>query len=104
MIRCAARWLQSPDSTSGRGVALRLTCPVTTACEHAVTMRMFPDEVFNDYAECAVCRTDTPRLCSPCGDPVCENCRCPNGCETALIAVDNVPHYAGRSVRFVEAA
>jgi len=35
----------------------------------------------DDDAECAVCRSDTLRLCSPCGDPVCENCLCPNGCD-----------------------
>jgi hypothetical protein len=40
-----------------------------------------PDLTKDDYAECAVCRTDTLRFCSPCGDPVCANCRCPNGCE-----------------------
>ena len=33
------------------------------------------------YAECAVCRSDTRLLCSPCGDPICHNCACPNGCE-----------------------
>ena len=33
------------------------------------------------YAECAVCRSDTLLLCSPCGDPICHNCACPNGCE-----------------------
>jgi len=33
-----------------------------------------------DYAECTVCRSDTTLLCSPCGDPVCHNCSCPNGC------------------------
>ena len=35
------------------------------------------------YAECAVCRSDTRLLCSPCGDPVCHNCACPNGCEAS---------------------
>jgi len=67
-------------------------------------MKMLPDEMFSDYAECAVCRTDTPRLCSPCGDPVCENCGCPNGCETALAALDHAPQHLGRLVQFVEAA
>jgi hypothetical protein len=42
------------------------------------------DETFNEYAECTVCRTDTALLCSPCGDPVCHNCACPNGCEAEI--------------------
>ena len=39
-------------------------------------------ELLNDFAECAVCWTDTGLRCSPCGDPVCQNCACPNGCDT----------------------
>ncbi len=39
-----------------------------------------------DYAECTVCRSDTALLCSPCGDPVCHNCSCPNGCEELIHA------------------
>jgi hypothetical protein len=39
---------------------------------------------FNEHAECVVCWSDTRRRCSPCGDPVCENCGCPNGCEHEL--------------------
>jgi hypothetical protein len=45
-------------------------------------MTRFPHPAIDDDAECAVCRSDTHRLCSPCGDPVCENCLCPNGCDT----------------------
>jgi hypothetical protein len=37
-------------------------------------------------AECTVCRSDTALLCSPCGDPVCHNCACPNGCEELIHA------------------
>jgi hypothetical protein len=37
--------------------------------------------IHDGYAECAVCRSDTRQLCSPCGDPVCHHCACPNGCE-----------------------
>jgi hypothetical protein len=44
-------------------------------------MTRFPHVALDDDAECAVCRSDTARLCSPCGDPVCENCLCPNGCD-----------------------
>ena len=40
-----------------------------------------------EYAECAVCRSDTRQLCSPCGDPVCHNCACPNGCEAITAGV-----------------
>jgi len=64
---------------------------------------MFPDEMFGDSAECAVCRTDTPRLCSPCGDPICENCGCPNGCETAMAALDYAQRHIG-AAQSVEAA
>jgi hypothetical protein len=38
------------------------------------------DNRFDGYAECAVCWSDTPLLCG-CGDPVCDNCGCPNGCD-----------------------
>jgi len=50
------------------------------------SMPSFYDHVDDGYAECAVCRSDTRLLCSPCGDPVCQNCKCPNGCESALAA------------------
>ncbi len=40
----------------------------------------------SDYAECTVCRSDTALVCSPCGDPVCHNCACPNGCQEELEA------------------
>lgn len=42
-------------------------------------------EIQVQEAECTVCRSDTALLCSPCGDPVCHNCSCPNGCEEQLI-------------------
>jgi hypothetical protein len=38
----------------------------------------------DDHAECVVCWNETDKRCSPCGDPVCPNCGCPNGCEKAL--------------------
>ena len=38
-------------------------------------------EMFEETSECTVCWSDTLRLCSPCGDPVCHNCHCPNGCD-----------------------
>lgn len=64
----------------------------------------FPDSHVDNYAECAVCRTDTLLLCSPCGDPVCGNCRCPNGCaETIDAAIDAVPVYFGAQTRYVDA-
>jgi len=44
-------------------------------------MTRFPHPGIDDDAECTVCRSDTPRLCSACGDPVCENCLCPKGCD-----------------------
>ena len=31
-----------------------------------------------------VCRNETEQRCSPCGDPVCRYCGCPNGCEKSL--------------------
>ena len=43
---------------------------------------MMPKE--HDHAECVVCWSETEDRCSPCGDPVCGNCRCPNGCEHTL--------------------
>jgi hypothetical protein len=48
-------------------------------------MAMTREDTFNEYVECTVCGSDTARLCSPCGDPVCHNCACPNGCEAALL-------------------
>jgi hypothetical protein len=47
-------------------------------------MAMTADNTLNEFVECTVCGTDTANLCSPCGDPVCHNCACPNGCETLL--------------------
>jgi hypothetical protein len=38
----------------------------------------------DDHAECVVCWTETDKRCSPCGDPVCHNCGCPNGCEAMV--------------------
>jgi hypothetical protein len=38
----------------------------------------------DDHAECVVCWSETEKRCSPCGDPVCANCGCPNGCEETL--------------------
>lgn len=38
----------------------------------------------DDGAECVVCWNETDKRCSPCGDPVCSNCGCPNGCEKSL--------------------
>ena len=64
-------------------------------------MTSFSDPHIDNYAECAVCRTDTLLLCSPCGDPICSNCRCPNGCEEAL---DAAPVYFGVQTRYVDAA
>jgi hypothetical protein len=49
-------------------------------------MPSFHDHM-DGYAECAVCRSDTQLLCSPCGDPVCHNCACPNGCEAVSAGV-----------------
>ena len=41
------------------------------------------DGDLTDFAECAVCWTDTRLRCGDCGDPVCANCQsCRNGCET----------------------
>jgi hypothetical protein len=64
-------------------------------------MTSFADSHIDNYAECAVCRTDTLLLCSPCGDPVCPNCRCPNGCEEAAAGT---PVYFGVQTRYVDAA
>jgi len=55
-----------------------------TVSDHDGDMPSLHDHIDN-YAECAVCRTDTLLLCSPCGDPVCANCCCPNGCEAAPV-------------------
>ena len=38
----------------------------------------------DDRAECVVCWNETDERCSPCGDPVCRHCSCPNGCEKSL--------------------
>ena len=77
-----------------------MTFPVTTPCDYR-PMTRFPESILDGYAECAVCRTDTLLLCSPCGDPVCANCRCPNGCEEA---VESPAVYFGVHTRNVEAA
>jgi hypothetical protein len=49
-------------------------------------MAMTADDILNEYVECTVCGSDTALLCSPCGDPICSNCACPNGCEAAMAA------------------
>jgi len=49
-------------------------------------MAMTASDILNEYVECTVCGTDTALLCSPCGDPICHNCACPNGCEAAASA------------------
>jgi hypothetical protein len=42
-------------------------------------------EAFGDFAECAVCWSDTRLTCATCGDPVCHNCEvCPNGCHARM--------------------
>jgi hypothetical protein len=53
-------------------------------------MPSFHDYIDDGYAECAVCRSDTLQLCSPCGDPVCHNCACPNGCEAVSAGVPGI--------------
>ena len=64
-------------------------------------MARFVHDTNDDYSECTVCGTDTRRLCSPCGDPVCVNCHCPHSCEDT---VDAAPAYLGAQTRYVEAA
>jgi len=59
-----------------------------------------PDQV-DGYAECTVCRSDTRLLCSPCGDPVCSNCACPNGCDDAA---DAAPIYLAGHSQYADAA
>ena len=63
-------------------------------------MAMTANDTLNEYVECTVCGTDTAMLCSPCGDPVCHNCACPNGC--AALLAEPVPFH-GR-VAYTEAA
>jgi hypothetical protein len=42
-------------------------------------------ETLTDFAECAVCWTDTRLRCADCGDPVCHNCEvCRNGCAATV--------------------
>lgn len=60
------------------------------------------DDLQNGYAECTVCRTDTALLCSPCGDPVCHNCLCPNGCEAGLS--DDAYGYTSPALHCLDAA
>lgn len=50
------------------------------------------------YAECAVCRSDTLLLCSPCGDPICHNCACPNGCGAVADAAGDAWERSGRQL------
>jgi hypothetical protein len=44
-----------------------------------------------ELAECAAgCGTETRLRCAPCGDPVCHNCRCPNGCDHGATLQDMI--------------
>jgi len=56
-----------------------------------------------DFAECAVCWTDTQLRCGDCGDPVCHNCaHCPNGCRAktrpSMISWEWLPFAAAAAV------
>jgi hypothetical protein len=66
---------------SNRAVSRDVTCSVTVAWDDPAM------ETRDESSECAVCWSDTAVRCSPCGDPVCHNCHCPNGCDRAVLGI-----------------
>jgi hypothetical protein len=68
-------------AASNRAVSRRVTCSVTVAWDDPAM------ETRDESSECTVCWGDTAVRCSPCGDPVCHNCHCPNGCDRAVLGI-----------------